>query len=173
MSLLSITLEFEMKTHSERSLLAASTEAHVILTLANLWLGALNSGFLIQAAEVMEWGSRLRSSLIWYRWFGSVGSKLPLQGTKHIMTLYGHGCSMAEGHMWEVMIGWVLFLIQKLLAASGKLNSSKVMFLSVKHSAWMSMLWLVFWGGILGGVGSERLGALGKCCVLVLCLYLP
>ena len=31
------------------------------------------------------------------------------------------------------------------------------------------MLWLVFWGGILGSVGgSERLGALGECGVLVL-----
>ena len=101
------------------------------------------------------------------------GFETTIAGTKHITTLYGCGCSTVEGYMWEVIMGWELFLIRNLLAASGKLNSSKITFLLVKHSAWMSMLWLVFWGGILGGVGSERLGALGKCCVLVLCLYLP
>ena len=44
-SLLTTTLVLAMKTHSLRSLLAASANAQVILTLASCWLGALSSSF--------------------------------------------------------------------------------------------------------------------------------
>ena len=54
MSLLAVTREFEMNTRSVSSLFAAAAEAQVTLTLANFWLGALSSGFLIHEAAVME-----------------------------------------------------------------------------------------------------------------------
>ena len=80
MSLLTTTCTFEMKMHSVRSLLATSVEVQDSFTLVVLWLGDLSSGFLIQEAEEMEWGRRLRSDLIWCRWSRSEGSKLPSQG---------------------------------------------------------------------------------------------
>lgn len=54
MSLLAVAREFEMNTRSVSSLFAAAAEAQVTLTLANFWLGALSSGFLIHEAAVME-----------------------------------------------------------------------------------------------------------------------
>ena len=53
MSLLVITLVLEMKVHSVSSLLVASAVVHMTLMLVSFWLGALSSGFLIQAAEVI------------------------------------------------------------------------------------------------------------------------
>ena len=54
MSLLAVTCKFKMNTHSVSSLFAAVAEAQVTLMLANFWLGALSSGFLIHEAVVME-----------------------------------------------------------------------------------------------------------------------
>ena len=42
-----------MKTCSASNLLAAKALVHIILMLANFWLGTLSLGFLIQDAEVM------------------------------------------------------------------------------------------------------------------------
>ena len=87
MSLLVITLVLEMKVCSVKSLLAALAVAHMTLTLVHFWSGALCSGFLIQVAEVIEWGGKFNSSSICCRWSASEGSKLPSQGMNHMMIL--------------------------------------------------------------------------------------
>ena len=97
-----------------------------------------------------------------------MGSKLPSQGTKRKMTLYEHGCIEAEGHIWEVMMRWELFLSQKLLTASGESNSSRITFLSAKCRAQTSVLCLVLWDAMVGGGG---LGTLGEHGVLALWVF--
>ena len=84
--MLTTTHAFEMKMCSFRSLLATTAEVQESFTLAVLWLGDLSSGFLIQEAEEMEWGGRLRSDLIWCRWSGSEGLKLPSHGMNQMIT---------------------------------------------------------------------------------------
>lgn len=62
MSLLTMTQVLDIKMHSLSSLLVVSAEEHVSFKLAVFWFSALSSGFLIQEAEMIEWGGRFWSS---------------------------------------------------------------------------------------------------------------
>ena len=63
-----------------------------------------------------------------------------LHGTKCMTTSYDLGCSEVEGQRWEVRKCCWPLMEQNLLTASAELNSSRIVFFSVKHSAWMTVI---------------------------------
>ena len=75
-----------MKILSVRNLLVAFTVVQVTLTFAIVCFGEWFSGFLIQAAVIIESLGRLRSSSISCSCILSVGSNSPVHGTNFKIT---------------------------------------------------------------------------------------
>ena len=83
---MTMTCKFAMKILSVRNLLVASAVAQVTLTFAAVCFGEQFSGFLIQAAVIIESLGRLRSSSISCSCILSVGSNSPVHGTNFMIT---------------------------------------------------------------------------------------
>ena len=80
------THKFAMKILSVRNLLVASTVVQVTLTFAIVCFREQFSGFLIQAAVIIESLGRLRSSSISHSCVLSVGSNSPVHSMNFMIT---------------------------------------------------------------------------------------